>query len=76
MRPIENSFGDLTLDSLEKEQDSDTNGKREGRLIIGVDFGVSLRSPRRSKRSANASRRPHTLGKSYGSSKRNECASH
>jgi hypothetical protein len=41
MRPVEESFGDLTLNGHEKEQDSEVNGKREGRLIIGVDFGTT-----------------------------------
>lgn len=41
MRPIEDSFGDLTLKGQEKEQDSAANGKKDGRLIIGVDFGTT-----------------------------------
>lgn len=45
MRPTDHAFGDLTLNGngQEKEQDSEVkvNGKRDGRLIIGVDFGTT-----------------------------------
>ena len=41
MRPIEDSFGEVTVNGHEKEQDSEVNGKRDGRLIIGVDFGTT-----------------------------------
>lgn len=41
MRPIEDPFGDLTLKGQEKEQDEEVNGKKDGRLIIGVDFGTT-----------------------------------